>query len=42
MFKYEGHLIHESYDDEGIIEIVEQKGVRPYILGHDLSKVASF
>ena len=33
MFKYEGHLIHESYDDEGIIEIVEQKGVRSLHFG---------
>ena len=33
MQKYDGHLIHESYDDEGIIEIVEQKGVRSLHFG---------
>ncbi|MCX7099660.1 MAG: spermine synthase [Methylococcales bacterium] len=33
MYKYEGLLIHESHDDEGIIEVVEYKGVRSLHFG---------
>ena len=33
MYKYEGLLIHESHDDEGIIEVVEHKGVRSLHFG---------
>jgi spermidine synthase len=33
MYKYEGLLIHESHDDEGIIEIIECKGVRSLHFG---------
>ena len=33
MYKYEGLLIHESHDDEGIIEVIETKGVRSLHFG---------
>jgi spermidine synthase len=33
MYKYEGLLVHESHDDEGIIEVVECKGVRSLHFG---------
>ena len=33
MYKYEGVLIHESHDDEGIIEVIEVKGVRSLHFG---------
>ena len=33
MYKYEGLLIHESHDDEGIIEVIERKGVRTMHFG---------
>jgi len=33
MYKYEGLLIHESHDDEGIIEVIEHKGVRSLHFG---------
>lgn len=33
MYKYEGLLIHESHDDEGIIEVIECKGVRSLHFG---------
>jgi spermidine synthase len=33
MYKYEGLLIHESHDDEGIIEVIELKGVRSLHFG---------
>ena len=33
MYKYEGLLIHESHDDEGIIEVIERKGVRSLHFG---------
>ncbi len=42
MHKYEGHLIHESYDDEGIIEIVEQKGVRSLHFGTQAKQSSIF
>ncbi|MDD5322832.1 MAG: spermine synthase [Methylococcales bacterium] len=35
MYKYEGLLIHESHDDEGILEIVERNGVRSLHFGSD-------
>jgi spermidine synthase len=33
MYKYEGLLIHESHDDDGILEVVEFKGVRSLHFG---------
>jgi spermidine synthase len=33
MYKFEGLLIHESHDDEGIIEVIETKGVRSLHFG---------
>jgi len=33
MYKYDGLLIHESHDDEGIIEVIETKGVRSLHFG---------
>jgi spermidine synthase len=33
MYKYEGLVIHESHDDEGIIEVIEHKGVRSLHFG---------
>ena len=33
MYKYEGLLIHESHDDEGVIEVIERKGVRSLHFG---------
>ena len=33
MYKYEGLVIHQSHDDEGIIEIVDQEGVRALHFG---------
>lgn len=33
MYKYEGHLIHESHDDDGILEVVEINGVRSLHFG---------
>lgn len=33
MYKYEGLLIHESHDDEGILEVIESKGVRSLHFG---------
>ena len=33
MYKYDGLLIHESHDDEGIIEVIERKGVRSLHFG---------
>jgi spermidine synthase len=33
MYKYEGLLIHQSQDDDGIIEIVESEGVRALHFG---------
>jgi spermidine synthase len=33
MYKYEGLLIHESHDDEGIIEVIDLKGVRSLHFG---------
>ena len=33
MYKFEGLLIHESHDDEGIIEVIEHKGVRSLHFG---------
>jgi spermidine synthase len=33
MYKYEGLLIHQSHDDEGVIEVIERKGVRSLHFG---------
>ncbi len=33
MYKYDGLLIHESHDDEGIIEVIDRKGVRSLHFG---------
>jgi spermidine synthase len=33
MYKYEGLLVHESHDDDGILEIVERNGVRSLHFG---------
>ncbi|MDD2660680.1 MAG: spermine synthase [Methylococcales bacterium] len=33
MYKYDGLLIHESHDDEGIIEVIEREGVRSLHFG---------
>ncbi len=42
MHKYGGQLIHESFDDEGIIEIVEQKGVRSLHFGTQAKQSSIF
>ncbi|MFI3197675.1 MAG: spermine synthase [Methylococcaceae bacterium] len=33
MYKYDGLLIHESHDDEGILEVIDRKGVRSLHFG---------
>jgi spermidine synthase len=33
MYKYDGLVVHQSHDDEGIIEIVDQEGVRALHFG---------
>ncbi len=33
MYKYEGLLIHESHDDDGILEVIEYQGVRSLHFG---------
>jgi spermidine synthase len=33
MYKYEGLLIYQSHDDEGVLEVVEEKGVRSLHFG---------
>ncbi|MDI1232103.1 MAG: spermine synthase [Methylobacter sp.] len=33
MYRYEGRVIHESHDDDGILEVVEQDGVRSLHFG---------
>jgi len=33
MYKYEGLVVHQSHDDEGIIEIVDKEGVRALHFG---------
>jgi spermidine synthase len=35
MYKYEGQLIHESHDDDGIIEIIDKQGVRALHFGSE-------
>lgn len=35
MYKYEGLLIHESHDDNGILEVVEYQGVRSLHFGSE-------
>lgn len=33
MYKYEGQLLHESHDDDGILEVIETQGVRSLHFG---------
>ena len=33
MYKYDGLVIHQSHDDDGIVEVVEQQGVRSLHFG---------
>ncbi|WP_306305967.1 hypothetical protein [Methylomonas koyamae] len=33
MYKYEGLVIHQSHDDEGVIEVVENNGERALHFG---------
>ena len=33
MYKYDGLLIHESHDDEGILEVIDNKGFRSLHFG---------
>ena len=33
MYKYEGLLVHQSHDDEGVIEIIDKEGVRALHFG---------
>jgi spermidine synthase len=33
MYKYDGLLVHQSHDDEGVIEIIEKEGVRALHFG---------
>jgi len=33
MYKYEGRIIHESHDDDGVLEVVDYKGVRSLHFG---------
>lgn len=33
MYKYGGLVIHQSYDDDGVIEVIEEKGVRSLHFG---------
>lgn len=35
MYKYTGLLIHQSHDDDGIVEVVEEKGVRSLHFGSE-------
>lgn len=35
MYKYEGRIIYQSHDDDGILEVVEYKGVRSLHFGSD-------
>ncbi len=35
MYKYDGLLIHQSHDDDGIIEVVEEKGIRSLHFGSE-------
>lgn len=35
MYKYTGLLIHQSHDDDGILEVVEEKGVRSLHFGSE-------
>ncbi len=35
MYKYDGRLIHESHDEEGILEVVDQGGVRSLHFGSE-------
>jgi spermidine synthase len=33
MYRYQGRIIHESHDDDGILEVIEQDGVRSLHFG---------
>ena len=33
MYKYNGRLVHLSHDEEGILEVVEENGVRSLHFG---------
>ena len=33
MYRYDGRVIHESYDDDGVLEVVELDGVRSLHFG---------
>jgi spermidine synthase len=33
MYRYEGRIIHESHDDDGVLEVVDYKGVRSLHFG---------
>ncbi|MCK4841411.1 MAG: spermine synthase [Methylococcales bacterium] len=33
MYKYDGVVVHQSHDDEGVIEVVEKKGIRSLHFG---------
>jgi spermidine synthase len=33
MYKYNGLLIHQNHDEEGVLEVVEEKGVRSLHFG---------
>jgi len=35
MYKYDGLVVHQSHDDEGIIEVVDKEGVRALHFGSD-------
>jgi spermidine synthase len=35
MYKYDGLLIYQSHDDEGVLEVVEEKGVRSLHFGSE-------
>jgi len=35
MYKYEGRIIYQSHDDDGVLEVVESKGVRSLHFGSD-------
>lgn len=35
MYKYEGRLIYQNHDDDGVLEVIEQNGVRSLHFGSD-------
>ena len=42
MYKYDGLLVHQEYDDQGLIEIVETDGVRALHFGTDPRQSSMF